>query len=242
MHAVWQDMVSLHAPDPEDLPHPQNHLVGYAKRGTSEEVKVMKFYHAILVTFAVMLGSYLCQAQSPALQFVPIKPCRVADTRNAAAPFGGPAIPGGSSRDFYIPQSPCNVPQYALAYSLNVTAVPVGDLGYLTVSPSGGSLPLVSTLNSYDGGVRANAAIVPAGVNGGVNVFVTDPSQVILDINGYFVASSAEEFFAVPPVVFLTVVILMVLWEGRPYQRSKPGTFRCCRATVEYPPTQKPTP
>ena len=159
----------------------------------------MKSYNIALLSFVVMVGSYFCEAQSSALQFVPANPCRVADTRNAIGPFGGPAIASGSSRDFYIPQSTCNIPSNAFAYSLNVTAVPVGDLGYLTVSPSGGSLPLVSTLNSYDGSVKANAAIVPAGVNGGVNVFVTDTSHVILDINGYFVASSAEEFFAVTP-------------------------------------------
>jgi hypothetical protein len=32
----------------------------------------------------------------------------------------------------------------------------------------------------------ANAAVVPAGVNGGVDVFVTDTTDVIIDINGYF--------------------------------------------------------
>jgi hypothetical protein len=32
----------------------------------------------------------------------------------------------------------------------------------------------------------ANAAIIPAGTNGAINVFVTNPTQVILDIDGYF--------------------------------------------------------
>jgi hypothetical protein len=32
----------------------------------------------------------------------------------------------------------------------------------------------------------ANAAIVPAGANGAVSIFVTDPTHVILDIDGYF--------------------------------------------------------
>ncbi len=36
----------------------------------------------------------------------------------------------------------------------------------------------------------ANAAIVPAGTNGAVNVFVTNSTDVILDINGYFAAES----------------------------------------------------
>jgi hypothetical protein len=35
-------------------------------------------------------------------------------------------------------------------------------------------------------GTVANAAIVPAGMNGAVSVFVTDASDVLFDINGYF--------------------------------------------------------
>jgi hypothetical protein len=34
--------------------------------------------------------------------------------------------------------------------------------------------------------VVANAAIVPAGTNGAISIYVTNPTQVILDINGYF--------------------------------------------------------
>jgi hypothetical protein len=32
----------------------------------------------------------------------------------------------------------------------------------------------------------ANAAIVPAGTNGAISVYVTDPTHVVIDINGYF--------------------------------------------------------
>jgi hypothetical protein len=34
--------------------------------------------------------------------------------------------------------------------------------------------------------VVANAAIVPAGTGGGISIYVTNQTQVILDINGYF--------------------------------------------------------
>jgi hypothetical protein len=46
-------------------------------------------------------------------------------------------------------------------------------------------MPNVSTLNYY-GSVAANAAIVPAGTNGAINVYVVDPTDVLIDINGYF--------------------------------------------------------
>jgi hypothetical protein len=63
---------------------------------------------------------------------------------------------------------------------------PDGLLEYLSVWPAGSPQPFVSTLNSWDGSVVANAAIVPAGTNGAISVFVTDSSHVIVDINGYF--------------------------------------------------------
>jgi hypothetical protein len=41
-------------------------------------------------------------------------------------------------------------------------------------------------LNSLDASVVANAAIVPAGAEGAISVFVTGRTDVVLDINGYF--------------------------------------------------------
>ena len=119
------------------------------------------------------------------LRFVPVPPCRVADTRNPAGPFGGPEILGGSTRDFTISSSACGIPSTAIAYSLNATVIPDAQLGYLTIWPSGIAQPLVSTLNS-DGRVKANAAIVRSGYNGAITVFASDPTQLVIDINGYF--------------------------------------------------------
>jgi hypothetical protein len=92
----------------------------------------------------------------------------------------------GSTRSFEVPQSACGIPATAKAYAMNVTAVPSGPLGYLTTWPAGGTQPLVSTLNSLDGAIASNAAIVPAGTNGAINIFVTNNTHVVLDINGYF--------------------------------------------------------
>src|SRR5512143_1314289 len=100
------------------------------------------------------------------LRFIATTPCRVADTRNATGPFGGPSIAAGSARDFAIPSSACGIPSTAAAYALNVTVVPQGKLGFLTVWPSGQAQPLVSLLNSTDGRIKANAAIMAAGVAG----------------------------------------------------------------------------
>jgi hypothetical protein len=135
-----------------------------------------------------------------ATRFVPVTPCRIADTRNPDGPFGGPAIAGGATRDFEIPSSACGIPATAAGYSMNVAVVPAGLLGYLTVWPSGESQPLAATLNSIDGRIKSNAAILPAGPNGAVRVFATDTTDVILDINGYFVAGNNAAALAFYPL------------------------------------------
>ena len=142
-------------------------------------------------------------SQTPTgLTFVPVTPCRVADTRNAAGAFGGPFISAQGTREFDIPNSSCNIPATAQAYSVNATVVPHGVLGFLTAFPCGQSLPLASTLNSVDGRVKAAAAIVPAGTNGGLCFFATHDTDLVLDINGYFVpntSATALAFFPVTP-------------------------------------------
>ncbi len=138
---------------------------------------------------------------SAQLRFVPVTPCRVADTRNPNGPFGGPIMPGGTSRDFVIPSSACGIPVTAQAYSLNVSVIPAVALSFLTIWPGGQNRPVASLLNSFDGRVKANAAIVPAGVAGAVSVFVTDTSHVFVDINGYFVPATDPSALAFYPIV-----------------------------------------
>jgi hypothetical protein len=82
--------------------------------------------------------------------------------------------------------SACGIPSSAQAYSLNFTAIPQGPLGYLSVWPAGQTQPLVSTLNAPTGTVTANAAIVPAGAGGAVDTYVTNNTDLAIDIDGYF--------------------------------------------------------
>ncbi len=137
------------------------------------------------------------------VRFVPVPPCRLADTRVGSGftgAFGSPSLAAGTFRALPIPASACNIPTNAQAYSLNVTVVPAGPLSFLTLWPTGQTQPFVSTLNAFDGAVSSNAAIVPAGTNGAVSVFVTDLTDVILDINGYFTSAPTAQALAMYPV------------------------------------------
>jgi YVTN family beta-propeller protein len=146
--------------------------------------------------------SVIAGASATALQFVPVPPCRLIDTRLT----GGP-IQGGTSQIFDLPQlaqsasPPCESLASAAAYSLNVSVVPSGRLSYLTLWPTGEDQPVVATLNSIDGRIKADAAIVPAGYQGAVSIYVTNTTNVILDINGYFapVSGSTLAFYPLTP-------------------------------------------
>lgn len=135
------------------------------------------------------------------LAFYPVTPCRIADTRLGVGALGGPRLSGGQTRTIPVLSSACGIPSTAQAYSLNMTVVPNGALSYLSTWPAGQAQPLVSTLNSFTGATTANAAIVPAGTNGAINVFATDNTDLVIDVNGYFAPPGAGglRFFTLQP-------------------------------------------
>ena len=129
---------------------------------------------------------------TPPLLFVGMAPCRIMDTRGNGftGSFGPPGISANTWRTVPIQQSSCAIPATAQAYSLNVTVVPPGPLGYLTIWPTGETQPTVSTLNDLTGQILANAAVVAAGTGGSVNIYVNQTANVILDINGYYASAT----------------------------------------------------
>jgi uncharacterized repeat protein (TIGR03803 family) len=147
--------------------------------------------------------SLLAPAPSP-VQFAPVTPCRLLDTRSQN---GGGPIQGGTFQTYNLPQlaqgAGCASLSTAKTYSLNVTLVPVdhGPVSYLTIWPAGQSQPVVSLMNSLDGRIKANAAIVPAGTSGGVSIYVTNTTNVVVDIDGFFATAggSTLQFYPLPP-------------------------------------------
>jgi hypothetical protein len=133
------------------------------------------------------INGYFVSGNSPAaFAFYPLTPCRFTDTRNPN-PVGGPSLAAQGTRSFPILAGACGLPETAQAYSLNFAAVPKGPtLGLMTAWPDGQPQPLVASLNDPTGTVLANAVVVPAGANGDVNVFTTDATDLVIDINGYF--------------------------------------------------------
>ncbi|MCU1221343.1 MAG: hypothetical protein JWN42_2540, partial [Candidatus Angelobacter sp.] len=182
-------------------------------------------------------------AQTPAgLAFVPVTPCRLADTRNAAGAFGGPFLAAKSTREFDIPNGTCSIPATAQAYSINATVVPHGTLGFLTAFPCGQPLPLASTLNAIDGRIKAAAAMVPAGTNGGLCFFSTNDTDLVLDINGYFVpntSTTALAFFPVTPCRLVDTRLATAPLGGPSLAATAARTFPILSGPCNLPATAK---
>jgi hypothetical protein len=112
--------------------------------------------------------------------------------------LGEPSLVAYTERDFPILSAsgnavPCDIPSTAQAYSLNFTAIPPsgGVLDYLTVWPQGETMPATTTLADFTGTYVANAGIVPAGTSGGIAVYPTNATDLVIDISGYFAAPGA---------------------------------------------------
>ncbi|MBL8226939.1 MAG: BACON domain-containing protein [Bryobacterales bacterium] len=179
-------------------------------------------------------GYFVPSTLITALQFFPVTPCRVSDTRVA-----GGALGANQSRDFRIAEQ-CGVPVGAGAYALNITAVPSGPLSYLTAWPTGQPRPFVSTLNALAGGVVANAAIVPAGANGSVSLFATNPTHAVIDVTGYFApaafASGGLNFFPVSPCRAVDTRAQQALTGGPALIASQRREFPLANSACEIPP------
>jgi hypothetical protein len=130
-----------------------------------------------------------------ALVFVAMTPCRIADTRAGQGfpgAFGPPSLVGGATgRTFPIQSNTtCPIPSIAQAYSFNLTVVAPAPLGFITAYPTPGPLPLAGTLAWDQSLIVSNAAIVPAGTNGSVDVYANANTDLVIDINGYYATPS----------------------------------------------------
>jgi hypothetical protein len=65
----------------------------------------------------------------------------------------------------------------------------------------GQARPVVASSNDVTGTVAANAAIVQAGTNGSVDVYASNATDLVIDINGYFAPMNTEglSFYGVTP-------------------------------------------
>lgn len=122
------------------------------------------------------LCAILPRPEAAASRFT-LAPCRAVDTRSSSGQFNGnlPVNIAGS----------CGVQSVAQAFVLNATARPAGSLSTRLKWSDGQSQPNTSTFDALDGAVTSNLPIV-ARANDSINLFASDPTQLILDLSSYF--------------------------------------------------------
>ncbi len=119
------------------------------------------------------------------LDFYPVAPCRVVDTRT------GSPLASGVSRTFTLAGA-CGVPASAKAVAVNVTTIGSTARGNVTLWPADLAKPTTSVINFGAGETRANNAILMLATNGtgllSAQGFLADGGTVhlVVDVAGYF--------------------------------------------------------
>jgi hypothetical protein len=145
---------------------------------------------------ALSSGRQALAAAPPALPFVAVTPCRVADTRlgsGFAGDYGMPAIQAQSLRSFVIGEQ-CSIPATAQAVSFMFTVINETEAGNFRAFPTGTAMPTVGgavLVWSATTGAITNSAAVPVGGNPGsldilMNGALGSTADLIIDVNGYY--------------------------------------------------------
>ncbi len=135
----------------------------------------------------------------PGLIFVTTTPCRLVDTRadsGLTSAFGPPSLTALVARKIVVPLSKCGLP-VAAAYSLNIVSVtpPGVSVGWVAAwSGDVSTWPGTVVLNAVQGGVVNAPAVVAAGADGGIQVLASSGTDLVIDVNGYWVQQSTVSF------------------------------------------------
>lgn len=113
-------------------------------------------------------------------EYVPLPPERVLDTRTT-----GQRLAAGATIRLDLA---AEVPAGTSAIAANVTAVDPGAAGFLTAYPCSAARPLASSGNYTAGVSRGAQAVVPLAADGSLCVYSSAAADVVVDLQGAFVA------------------------------------------------------
>lgn len=121
--------------------------------------------------------------------FVPVAPCRLADTRPAPDRVGSAGSFGADETKTFVARGSngkCVLPADAVGLSLNVTAVGASAAGWLRVWPCGSPEPSTASVNYRESLAFPNAVVVPVDSSGAVCVVSQRSTDVVVDVSGWF--------------------------------------------------------
>ena len=133
--------------------------------------------------------------------YVPVSPYRILDTR------AGQGFPRRVNAGESFRLALANVPSGSSAVVLNMTITGPADVGFVTVFPTGVAQPVASSINVDGAGQTiANLVTVPIGAGGSVDVYSQMQTDLVADVQGYYVpaaAAQAGRFMPVTPIRLL---------------------------------------
>ncbi|GAA1197548.1 hypothetical protein F4556_003330 [Kitasatospora gansuensis] len=138
--------------------------------------------------------------------FTPISPARLVDTREGVGTTRGQVAGNGSFPVQIFGSDQAPLPGSGVtAVALNVTTTAAKGGGFLTIYPNDVPKPLASNLNFGPGQTIANAVIVPVGADGKIRVSNGSgaPTDVIVDVVGYYSAAGASAYIPIDPLRLL---------------------------------------
>ncbi|MEN9505890.1 MAG: hypothetical protein RI958_1816 [Actinomycetota bacterium] len=151
---------------------------------------------AVLAQSAIPAGTVSGTAVAATSAYVPLpEPRRLTDTRDGT----GPVRAGQSLVVQVTGSAPLPDPTVTRAVVLNVTVVGPAAVGFWTVYPTGGPIPVASNLNVDERAsmlgaslTLANLVTVPVGVDGTVSIFAQTGGHVVVDMLGAYVERSTS--------------------------------------------------
>ncbi|MCU1390833.1 MAG: hypothetical protein JWL72_4171, partial [Ilumatobacteraceae bacterium] len=127
--------------------------------------------------------------------YAPIVPARILETRSGGSTIDKLFNNTGSVPINIVTELPvagrAGLPADASSAVLNVTVTgPTAD-GFVTVYPCGSDRPTASSVNFSAGQTVANAVLTKIGAGGKVCLFNSQPTDLVVDVNGYYGPVSA---------------------------------------------------
>ena len=175
-----------------------------AQLGTDGKVSIRNNQGTVHVVADVQ--GWYSNTGDPGSRYVPIDPQRILDTREG---LGAPQAQVGADGVIELAVTGvANVPANAAAVVLNMTVdQATGPEAFLTVWPSGNSMPTASNLNFTGGPATTNLVIARVGAGGKVAIYNSQgATDVIADVQGWFTAPAATNgstYFGTNPVRIL---------------------------------------
>jgi hypothetical protein len=126
-------------------------------------------------------------------------PDRMLDTRDGTGGYPYSTVRQGTPVRLKVADVGA-IPANVTAVALNLTVAGPASGGYVSAYPDGQSQPTVSNLNFGSGHTVANAAIVPVGQDGYIDLSIAGgPARLIADVYGYFSSTPASSYVPVTP-------------------------------------------